>query len=249
MGSHESGIANKSDKDETGTTRLTPVENKSLAMEVANKLRREILVGNIRQGDRILESDVSSRMGTSRGPVRDALIRLEHEGLVILQRNRSAVVANMTIDDVEEVCGLRMSLELLALRYTCSRAQGKDILRLSELSDLLSEHLRGPFNLEEAVDLDLRFHEECVRIARHNRVLSMWRSIRPQIWFLIFSRNAFDIKHFADSVISHEDLVDAIRKKDCARGELNLKKHLGTDYSNLVEIYAKIRHATESNGS
>jgi DNA-binding GntR family transcriptional regulator len=77
MGNHESRLRNKSSKDESGIAKLTPVENMSLAIEVANKLRHEILVGSIRQGDRILESEVSSRMKTSRGPVRDALIRLE----------------------------------------------------------------------------------------------------------------------------------------------------------------------------
>jgi DNA-binding GntR family transcriptional regulator len=154
----------------------------------------------------------------------------------------------MTVDDVEEICGLRMFLEIFALRYTRSRAQENNILQLSKLSNWLGEHLKGLLNLEEAVDLDLRFHEEFVKIAKHNRVLSMWQSIKPQIWFLIFSRNAFDIEHFKESVISHEDLVNAIREKDYARGESNLRRHLGTDYSNLVEIYTKMRNAKESNG-
>jgi DNA-binding GntR family transcriptional regulator len=217
----------------------------SLAKEVANKLRREILIGNFKPGDRILESEVSAMMKTSRGPVRDALVRLEHEGLVVRQPNHSAVVVSMTVEDVEEVCSLRFVLEKLALRYTCDRAQEEDILRLSESVGLLRRCLREHFTLEEAVDLDLQFHEEFMKAAKHNRVLSIWQSIRPQIWFLIFSRNAFDIRHFEDSVISHEELVNSIRKKDQKSGEANIKKHLGTDYSNLVDIYTKIHLPTE----
>jgi DNA-binding GntR family transcriptional regulator len=228
-----------------GTALLTPVARSSLAHEVAKKLRREILTGNIKPGERILEQEISAMMKTSRGPVRDALIRLEHEGLVVREPNRSAVVASMTVDDVEEVCSLRLSLEMLALRYSMERAQEEDFGRLLKANELLRDCLASDFSLQKAVDLDLQFHEELVKSARHNRVLSMWRSIKPQIWFLIFSRNAFALENFQEAVRSHGVLVDQIQHKQPEEGRANLQIHLDIAYATLISLYTKIQDAED----
>jgi DNA-binding GntR family transcriptional regulator len=213
-------------------------------MEVVKKLRREILIGNIKPGERILEQEISAKMRTSRGPVRDALIQLEHEGLVVREPNHSAVVASMSIDDVEEVCSLRLSLEFLALRYAMDRTQEEDYQRLFAAVDALHEALQKDFSLQQAVDLDLHFHEELVKSSRHNRVISMWQSIRPQIWFLVFSRNAFAIENFEESVRSHRQLVEDIRARNVESARRNLQDHLNIAYANLLTQYAKI-HSTE----
>jgi DNA-binding GntR family transcriptional regulator len=217
-------------------------------MEVAKKLRREILAGNIKPGERILEQELSARMKTSRGPVRDALIHLEHEGLIVREPNRSATVVSMTVDDVEEVCSLRLSIEQLALRYAIERAQEGDYERLLSPNEALRRCLTESFTLQEAVDLDLQFHEEVVKTARHNRVLSMWQSIKPQIWFLIFSRNAYAIRNFEDAVTGHQDLAEAIRDRDLKRGTSLVQIHLDIAYANLIAIYEKI-HSCEEEAS
>ncbi len=189
--------------------------------------------------------EISAMMKTSRGPVRDALIRLEHEGLVVREPNRSAVVASMTVDDVEEVCSLRQSLEMLALRYALERAGAEDFGRLHEANELLRDCLNNGYSLQKAVDYDLEFHEELVTTARHNRVLTMWQSIKPQIWFLIFSRNAFAFENFEEAVRSHAELVDQIRQKDVEGGRENLQRHLDIAYAALISNFTKIHSAEE----
>lgn len=216
---------------------LTPVERSSLAEEVAKKLRLEILTGNIKPGERILEQAISAMMKTSRGPVRDALIQLEHEGLILREPNRGATVVSMTEDDVEEVHSLRLALELLALRYVMERARAIDIVRLQGVVESLRACLSGNFSLQEAVDLDLQFHEELVVAARNNRLLSMWQSIKPQIWFLIYSRNAFALKSFQEAIGTHEDLLESIRRKDFEKCKCIIQEHLDGAYANLIETY------------
>ena len=232
-------------KTRSGTALLTPVARSSLAHEVAKKLRREILAGNIRPGEPILEQEISAVMQTSRGPVRDALIRLEHEGLIVREPNRSAVVASMTVEDVEEVCTLRLSLETLALRYAMERTDEEDFASLHRANEMLRESLATAFSLQEAVDYDLQFHEELVKSARHKRVLSMWQSIKPQIWFLIFSRNAYAIENFREGVRSHAELVEQIRRRDREGGKANLQRHLEIAYATLLALYQKIHSAGE----
>jgi len=229
----------------SATALLTPVPRSSLALEVAKKLRREILAGNIRPGERILEQEISAVMQTSRGPVRDALIRLEHEGLVVREPNRSAVVASMTVEDVEEVCSLRLSLETLALRYAMERTDEEDFASLHRANEALRESLATEFSLQRAVDHDLQFHEELVKSARHKRVLSMWQSIKPQIWFLIFSRNAHALENFTEGVRSHAELVEQIRRRDRQGGKANLTRHLEIAYAALRSNYQKIHSAEQ----
>jgi DNA-binding GntR family transcriptional regulator len=216
---------------------VTPVQRSSLAVEVTKKLRAEILNGSIKPGQRILEQEISNLMKTSRGPVRDALIQLEHDGLVVREPNRSATVVSMSADDVEEVHSLRLSLEMLALRYVIERAQEEDLDRLQQAVESLRSCLEDGYSLQEAVDLDLRFHEEFVKTARHHRLLSMWQSIKPQIWFLIFTRNAYAKEYFRDAIVTHEELLNEIRRKDFEKGGSIVKEHLDAAYASLIASY------------
>lgn len=139
-----------------------------------------------------------------------------------------------------------MSLEMLALRYSFERAQEEDFARLHRVNELLHDCLINDYSLQKAVDCDLQFHEEFVKSARHNRVLTMWRSIKPQIWFLIFSRNAFALENFEDAARSHSELVEQIRARDHEGAGANLQAHLDIAYVNLISIYTKIHSVEES---
>ena len=213
---------------------LTPVARTSLADEVTKKLRTGILTGTIKPGERIREQEVSAAMKTSRGPVRDALLRLEHEGLVRREPNHSAMVVEYTADDVEEVHSLRLSLELLALRYVVEQSREEDFLRLEAAADALREGLAKGVSLQDAVDLDLGMHEEFVKASHHQRVLTLWQSIKPQVWFLIFSRNAEAIKNFQDAIGTHADLLDALRRRDFPKGKAIIEEHLDFAYINML---------------
>jgi DNA-binding GntR family transcriptional regulator len=216
---------------------LTAIERSSLAVEVARKLRFEILTGNIKPGEKLLEHDLSNSMKTSRGPVRDALVQLEHEGIVSREYNRSATVVRMTAADVEEVSSLRLCLEQLSLKYVVQKAQDADIQRLDELVRRLKVCLAENFTLTEAVDLDLQFHEEIVAASKHNRLLAMWQSIKTQIWFLIFTRNAFNLREFEAAAKNHEDLVAAIRDRDIGRALDIIQRHEERAYARLIGSY------------
>ncbi len=68
----------------------------------------------------------------------------------------------------------------------------------------------------------------------------MWQSIKPQIWFLIFSRNAFALENFREASPSHAELVDSIERQDYETAKNNLSRHLQIDYAALINIYQKI---------
>src|SRR5204862_6772887 len=86
-----------------------------LAASIRSRLRQAILQGDYAPGAHLREVEIAARHQVSRGPVREALLQLEQEGLVLLRRNRGAIVARLSRTDLEEVYSLRLALERLAV--------------------------------------------------------------------------------------------------------------------------------------
>ncbi|NLX07239.1 MAG: GntR family transcriptional regulator [Phycisphaerae bacterium] len=227
---------------------ISPVSRRSLSEQAAEHLREAILRGQIKPGQRIIEEEVAAMMQTSRGPIRDALILLEHEGLVVRERNRGATVVSLSAEDYEEVWSLRMALEGLALHGAFERADEDDLRRLEGVVDELAACLESDFSVQEAVDLDLRFHEELVNASHHRRLIAYWQGLRSQIWYLIFTRNIGEgVSYPREGHVYHKDLIEALRNKDLARGEELLRSHLDSAYSDLITVQ-KSRRKSKSGG-
>ena len=96
---------------------LQPLPDLSTAELVAQRIREAILDGTLRPGDRLVEADIAAELGVSRGPVREGIRLLAAEGIVVLRRNRGALVTSPTFEDVLEVYILRLDLGLLALNH------------------------------------------------------------------------------------------------------------------------------------
>ncbi|MBU3748636.1 MAG: GntR family transcriptional regulator, partial [Burkholderiaceae bacterium] len=94
-----------------------PLHGLSTPELVAQRIREALLDGTLRPGDRLIEADIAAELGVSRGPVREGIRLLGAEGLVVLRRNRGAVITSPTFEDVLEVYILRLSLGLLALNH------------------------------------------------------------------------------------------------------------------------------------
>lgn len=218
---------------------LMPVKKTSLSDMVTDNVRQAILDGTFKPGQRIIEEELASSLQTSRQPVRDALLQLEQEGLVVREKSRGATVVTMSAADIEEVCSFRMSLETLAFRFAVQRASDQDVVELADQLATLSKCLqRSDFSLEEAVELDLKFHEKLLLISGHRRIISAWQSLKSQIWFLIFSLNAYRQGGYPSSSDAwHQRLLDALRRKDVAGGTKHLEQHLDEAYWTLKEAH------------
>ena len=226
---------------------LTPAIRNSLTEQVTDKLRRAILGGRIKAGQRIVEEELASTMRTSRGPVRDALMVLEHEGLVIRERNRGAMVVSLSAEDVEEVWSLRIAVENLAFKYAIQRAAKKDLIAMERTVNDLSRCLKESFSMEKAVDLDLQFHEQLVSLSGNRRLLAYWRGLKSQIWFLMFSLNVSGFPQATE--VSHRKIIEQIRRKNLAAGYALLKEHLENGYVNLVTTYRSQRKKKPESGA
>jgi DNA-binding GntR family transcriptional regulator len=172
---------------------------------VAEALRRAIVDGRLRPGERIKEVPVAERLGVSRGPIREAIRLLEHDGLVRVIPNRGAVVPEPTSADVLEVYAMRSALGSLALQKLMLGADGPPVTALAkELERLRRATERGL--APAAADADLRYQSALVSAAGLPRVSREFDRLSWQVRIFI---GALDLR-FDDKLEAIRDEVAAL---------------------------------------
>jgi DNA-binding GntR family transcriptional regulator len=192
--------------------------------QVIEILRTAIISGRFEPGDRLIESALSAELGTSRGPVREALRQLENEGLVMSFPYRGAVVLGVSDEEVHEVLiPIRLTLE----RYSWTRA-------LEQLTDdgfaelgkqiWLMEQAGKADDLIKLVDADLGFHELVITASGQLHTVQIWRTIWPRIraYFFRYERS----RSFGETVEEHRELLAALQTRDPAVVLAQLERHI-----------------------
>ncbi|HEY3061969.1 MAG TPA: GntR family transcriptional regulator [Chloroflexota bacterium] len=220
-----------------------------LADSIRGRLREAILGGEVAPGEHLREVEIAARYDVSRGPVREALLQLEREGLVILRRNRGAVVARLSRQDLDEVYSLRLALERLAVIEAVRRGTESDF---AILDDILHE-FRGtdssqPLTEQEAADQDVRFHDAIYRAAHHERLYVAWSSIRSQVYVLLLARNVAGPDFREDTYFGHLELAYLIRARNEERVVKAIENHLAASYARVLASYSEAR-AEQADGA
>ena len=192
--------------------------------QVVEILRSAILHGRFEPGDRLIESALSAELGTSRGPVREALRQLENEGLVMSVPYRGAVVLGVSDEEVQEVLiPIRLTLE----RYSFARAievmTDDDFAELGKQIWLLEE--AGKANdLPKLVEADLGFHDIVISASGQQHTVQIWRTIAPRIRGYFYRYERF--RSFEETVAEHRILLAALQTRDPAVVLAQLERHI-----------------------
>jgi DNA-binding GntR family transcriptional regulator len=218
---------------------LKPTVRQTLGESIADSLREAILGGHFRPGQRLAEASIADTLKVSRAPVREALASLEQEGLVSRSANRGAAVIRLARQDVEEICSLRLPLEILAVREAIKNGTDEHWEAL-EANIHETESARSP---ESLATLDLEFHDALMRAAGHRRLRAAWQGLRSQIHLLMMRRNLEDIESHRATVRSHEELLQALRRRDVARAVELVEMHHQKQYTWLIEGYDEVEAA------
>lgn len=125
---------------------------------VFNTLRQAILKGELKPGERLMEIALAEKLGVSRTPIREAMRKLELEGLVVMIPRRGAQVANITEKDLNDVLEVRIALENVAIEKACTRMSKEDMGRLW-LAAKEFERTMAEGNLVRLAEADVAFHE------------------------------------------------------------------------------------------
>jgi DNA-binding GntR family transcriptional regulator len=192
--------------------------------QVLEILRSEIMTGRYEPGERLIEATISEELGTSRGPVREALRQLEHEGLVVSEPYRGAVVLDVSDEEVQEVLiPIRLTLESFSFSKALELMTEDDFGELAKQLWLMEEGARKN-DLQQVVEADLTFHEIVIAGSGRRHTMQVWRSIWPRIrnYFIRYGR----FRELDSIVDEHRELLQAMRSRDLEQTLAVLERHI-----------------------
>jgi DNA-binding GntR family transcriptional regulator len=192
--------------------------------QVIETLRTAIISGRFEPGERLIEARLSQELGTSRGPVREALRQLENDGLVMSFPYRGAMVLGVSDEEVHEVLiPIRLTLE----RYSFARAVEKmtddDFAELGKQIWLMEQAGKAS-DLLKLVAADLRFHEIVISASGLLHTVQIWRTIEPRIRAYFYRYERF--RSFEETVEEHRVLLAALQTRDPATVWAQLERHI-----------------------
>jgi DNA-binding GntR family transcriptional regulator len=209
----------------------------SLTKVVSDQIRGQILDGKLRPGERLVEDRLSIELGVSRVPVREALLGLSREGLVTLERNRGASVADVTPEIVAELVEVRALLEGLNAKLAARRHDPEIVADLRDTlkrGNVASKNARS----EELSRLNAEFHERLTEASRNSVLSDIMRSLRERT-SLAFALNGR--ARARDDWQEHAGILAAVIDGDEELATLLATRHV----HNAAAAFAKAHAATD----
>jgi DNA-binding GntR family transcriptional regulator len=204
--------------------RLYIASSLPLREKVYGAIRNYILDGDIPPGERLIESQLASRIKTSRTPVREALHLLEKEGLLESIPRVGYRVKELKFSEVEEICQIRTVNEILALRWAAGRITPKEIHALEKnIADTEAELNRG--NPLGFVEFDAEFHEILVRASGSERLLELCQLLRRHMLrYRMRAMMRADVVRRA--IDGHSRILERLKDRDMEGVEKAIMEHL-----------------------
>lgn len=200
---------------------------------VVDRLRDAILRGYFKPGQKLDQDEIADVLKVSRSPIREALRTLAGEGLVEVIPHRGAVVAEISLPELEEILTLRGVLEGMAARLAVRQL---DDARIKTMESVLKE-LKRATDLDEWLELNHKFHRTIYLAANRPRLLSLIDNLRNTVTPYVRQFIA-STEHMREAADSHQLIFDACVKRDPKRVEQETQKHLAATLEGIV-IYSK----------
>ncbi len=204
---------------------LRRVPTQSRREHVVEILREAITSGRLKPGDRLIETDLSKQLGTSRAPIREALRQLEQEGLVASYPYRGSEVLGVSQDEIEQVLvPIRITLERYAFAQAITRLVEEDFEELRELvAEMDSAAHEGA--TDRLADADIRFHELIVVRSEQRHCLQVWKTIQPRVR-AYFRRDAPAHTDPTSVAAQHRQLLEVLQSGDKAAALDAIDRHI-----------------------
>lgn len=212
---------------------LASASRRVLADEVVDAIRMAIVTGEFEAGMRLIEDDLANQLQVSRGPVREALARLEQEGLIVNERHRGSTVAKLSAGEVNELYSLRTVLERLAVEWVCSFASDEDIANLANILAKF-DSLPRPLTRMAVANLDVEFHDAVFKAAHHERLYRAWTALRSQISLFLLQRGALREDFSTTWREDHEEFLAVMRSRKRARAVKQVEGHIEGTYRRVL---------------
>jgi DNA-binding GntR family transcriptional regulator len=191
---------------------------------VYEELKRQIMVGEIAPGTRMMEVDLADEMGVSRTPVREAIRKLEKEGLVTIEPRRGAYASDISAKDMVDILEVRQDLEGMAAGIAAQKITEEGRLELENIARQYKESVDKE-DIEQIIRNDEAFHKYIVSLSGNKTLIKMVSQVQElalrfrYIYYEDFSR-------FKNQPTEHQAILDAIVKGDVTGARVNAEEHL-----------------------
>ena len=191
---------------------------------VFNTLRQAILKGELAPGERLMEIQLAEKLGVSRTPNREAIRKLELEGLVLMIPRKGAEVAKISEKSLRDVLEVRRSLEELAIELACERMEAEDLRRLEQCQENFCRAIRSGSPMEMA-ESDEAFHDVIYQSTGNEKLVQMLNNLREQMY-------RYRLEYIKDAdkrqvlMVEHEHILSALKVRNLAEARMAAREHI-----------------------
>ncbi len=200
---------------DASTPQLSPRIHKpaSLSDQVYEQLRSAIISAERKPGEKLVELEIAAQMGTSQGPVREALQRLERDGLVERQARSATYVSSISTDEMYELSSIRSSIEGFAIRRTAQKITPEQCKYLEQLIREMEQAGKRE-DMITLAEYDMQFHRYIVESSDSTGLLRMWITLSSQIQRFIVQSHPHHYDDLVEIGTRHQSIVAALRQQD-----------------------------------
>lgn len=205
----------------------------SLRELVYRSLREAILRGELKPGTRLMEMQLASQLGVSRTPIREAISRLDEEGLAEIIPRKGAHVSNLTMEDVDDIFELREMLEALTITKLCREITTEGIARL-RYAQLVYEKAASTDDHEAIIEKDVAFHIALYEETGNKRLGGFIQQLNDLLERIRWESFQYIDKN--DMYQEHIEIINAIEKRDLVAAKEAMRLHLVTSKEAAIAI-------------
>ena len=219
-------------------TKIKIDDYKPLRDVIFNTLRDAIIKGELKPGERLMEVHLAEKMGVSRTPVREAIRKLELEGLVDMIPRKGTHVAQLSTKDIIDVLEVRAALDRLATELAAERlsyeAQGKLESILKQFTNFVEKQ-----NTQGAIKKDVEFHDEIYKAAGNSKLFTSASTLREQFqrYRVIYLK---DYETYNEVIREHNEIFSALIKKNKELAGNMAVKHIKSQQQAIITKMQKI---------
>ena len=196
---------------------------------VFQTLRQAILRGELKPGERLMEIQLANKLGVSRTPIREAIRKLELEGLVLMIPRRGAEVAEITEKSLRDVLEVRGALEELAVDLACERITEEDISKLKEAAKEFESTLSNE-DVTKITEADVKFHDIIYFATDNQKLIQLLYNLREQMYR--YRVEYLKRKEVHETLLAeHEHIITCLE----ARDKLGAKEAICTHIDNQMK--------------
>ncbi len=214
-------------------TPAEPIIRRTLHDELLERLRQMIIDGDLMPGEKVPEKDLCDRFGVSRTPLREALKVLANDGLVTLTPNRGAMIADLTLEDLEEAFPIMGALEALSGEMACANITDAEITDIKKLHNKMVAHYEAR-EIKPYFRTNQKIHEMILAAARNQTLSSLYRGFEGRIRQARYLAN-MSTSRWTQAVREHEKIIAALEARDGAGLAKILKNHLANKFETVKD--------------